>query len=165
MGLHRRYTFQWRRLHRPPVDGCCSCGPRTRIEGLSRGYSAAAQLARRPARLQKTRHTTLVFWSFGRCYGLYGQPLHRQPSTPLRRCLHTWWQSRYAPRPPYYCLLQDIKTALPRCAYSCRWHRGVAATPFALRLLGRHAETLNISRLRCRYSNIWHGRKAHSGYC
>ena len=163
MGLPGRHPLHGRRLHRPPGVRGGRHRPSARSRGLPGGHRAAAQLARRPARLHQVGSAASLLRGVGRGDGLDGQPLHGQPAPAPRRRLHPRRPGGIPPRPGRDGLYADTQTPLPPCAGGHRRHRSLAAAPDPLRLLGRHAPPLHPGRVGCRPADLRHGRKSDSG--
>ena len=158
MGLHRRDPVHGRRLYRPPVVRRGGGRPPAGGRGVSRGHRAAAQLARRPARLHQAGRAAALFRRHGGIDGLDGEPLHRQHPPAQQRRLHGGRQGGIPTRLRRHGIHSNSQTALSPRACGHRRHRGFVAAADALRLLERQPQTVGSHRQRRRPADVRHGR-------
>lgn len=148
-----------RRLHRPPIIRSSRNRTNTRSSRLQSSHRSTTRLARRLPRLQKTRTTTTLFRNSTRMYGLNGEQIHSQQTTPLTRCLLARRTTRPPTRIPHYYIYTNPQTTLPRNTRHPRRNRSLPQTPHTLRLLEKYTPKKYPLRLRSRHDNLRNGRK------
>ena len=165
MGQGRRHPVFGRCLRRPPLVWRGRHRPSAGGRGAEGGHSAAARLARRPARLPPTGASAPVVRHCAGLHGLDGEQIHRRATPALRGRLLARRPPRHAPRVPHHRLLTNPAPALPRRAHCARRNRGQPAPPNPLRLLAGPPDAQHSAALGGRHDCLRHGRKAHTRDC